>query len=168
MINSAYVLNQLSLTLGDPYAQHYISGCWRLLQRQVSEDKCMRCEGGDMNQYVGQKYRVIGHILKTHLTLTDVPYYCSLCLFRCQEWNDLIKHVHIKSSEAKWSPEDDGQEKKHIERLINLLSSWWKEQTSENFHERMPSTNRFRNRRPVFQLLVLFLWLRVHTPWFHL
>jgi hypothetical protein len=101
MINSAYVLNQLSLTLGDPYAQHYISGCWRLLQRQVSEDKCMRCEGGDMNQYVGQKYRVIGQILKTHLTLTDVPYYCSLCLFRCQEWNDLIKHVHIKSSEAK-------------------------------------------------------------------
>jgi uncharacterized protein (DUF2235 family) len=93
MINSAWVLNQLSLTLGDPYAQHYISGCWRLLQRQVSEDKCMRCEGEDMNQYVGQKYRVIGHILKTHLTLTDVPYYYSLCLFRCQEWNDLIKHV---------------------------------------------------------------------------
>jgi hypothetical protein len=68
MINSAWVLNQLSLTLGDPYAQHYISGGWRLLQRQVSEDKCMRCEGEDMNQYVGQKYRVIGHILKTHLT----------------------------------------------------------------------------------------------------
>ena len=33
---------------------------------------------------------------------------------------------HIKSSEAKWWQETDGQEKP-IERLINLLSSWWKE-----------------------------------------
>ena len=93
MINSAWVSKQLSLTLGDPYAQHCISGCRRLLQRQISEDQCMRCEGEDRNQYVGQKYRVIGHNMKTHLALTDVPYYCSLCLFRCQQWNDLIKHV---------------------------------------------------------------------------
>ena len=64
-----------------------------MLQRQISEDKCMRCEGEDRNQYVGQKYRVICHIMKTHLTLIDVPYYCNICLFRCQQWNDLIKHV---------------------------------------------------------------------------
>ena len=53
----------------------------------------MRCKGDERDVYIGQKYRVIGHIMKTHLTLTDVPYYCSLCLFRYQQWNDLIKHV---------------------------------------------------------------------------
>ena len=96
MINSAWVSIQLSLTLGDPYAQHCIWGYLRLLLRRMSEDSTLvhvTSAWYEKNQYVGQKYRVIGHIMKTHLALTDVPYYCSLCLFQCQQWNDLIKQI---------------------------------------------------------------------------
>ena len=90
----------------------------------------MRCEGDERDIYIGQKYRVIGHIMKTHLTLTDVPYYCSRCLFRCQQWNDLIKHVrHFRPHQIQRGrviASGDGQERKYIGKLTNLLSSWWK------------------------------------------
>ena len=43
--------------------------------------------------YIEAKYRVANHILKHHLSLDDVPYYCKLCLFRCFKEGELRDHV---------------------------------------------------------------------------
>ena len=57
----------------------------------------------------------------------------------------------------------DRKERMPTERLIKLLSSWWREHTSINFRERRPSSVMFRNRRHTLQHLALFLWSRIHT-----
>ena len=54
--------------------------------------RCTRCNKMG-NQVIDVKYRVADHILKYHLSLDQVPYYCTLCLFRCNEESQLLQHV---------------------------------------------------------------------------
>lgn len=55
--------------------------------------QCLRCMGRDGKQVIGRKQRVEEHILKTHLSLDQVPYYCRLCLFRSTSKHHLLSHV---------------------------------------------------------------------------
>jgi len=32
--------------------------------------------------------------MKLHTKLINVPYHCSLCTFRCQTWDDLVRNEH--------------------------------------------------------------------------
>ncbi|CAG2199373.1 unnamed protein product [Mytilus edulis] len=52
--------------------------------------RCLKCK--DADGYIGQKHRVEGHIWKLHMPLEVVPYYCTLCLFRCDKESDMLKH----------------------------------------------------------------------------
>ena len=49
--------------------------------------KCRVCGKLDRRQ------RLVGHLLKTHVSLDQVPYYCNLCNFRCTAKEDLARHV---------------------------------------------------------------------------
>ena len=51
--------------------------------------KCLE-EGCDM---WGEKKRVKEHIYKVHIPLCQSPFYCTLCLFRCEKEVDIKKHV---------------------------------------------------------------------------
>ena len=42
---------------------------------------------------VDRRSRIEDNLMKTHLSLTQVPYYCKLCLFRCQKREKLDHHV---------------------------------------------------------------------------
>lgn len=55
--------------------------------------QCLRCLHRTGKEMVDARYRVENHILKTHLSLDEVPHYCTLCLFRCQKRADLEDHV---------------------------------------------------------------------------
>jgi len=54
--------------------------------------KCLKCP--KESPFIGQRYRVEGHLMKLHTELINVPYHCSLCTFRCQTWDDLVRHEH--------------------------------------------------------------------------
>ena len=45
---------------------------------------------------VDWKSRIEEHMMMTHLSLTQAPYYCKLCLFRCQKREQLDHHVEVK------------------------------------------------------------------------
>ena len=49
--------------------------------------KCRVCGKLDRRQ------RLVGHLLKTHISFDQVPYYCNLCNFRCTAKEDLARHV---------------------------------------------------------------------------
>ncbi|XP_060566670.1 uncharacterized protein LOC132725552 [Ruditapes philippinarum] len=53
---------------------------------------CIHCEKAGKS-YREARYRVVGHILKHHLSLDQTPFYCSLCMFRCLTADALQKHV---------------------------------------------------------------------------
>lgn len=53
---------------------------------------CVHCSKNGAN-YTGERYRVIDHIQKHHLALDQVPFYCTLCMFRCSTRDALEKHV---------------------------------------------------------------------------
>ena len=55
--------------------------------------QCLRCchQGG--KEVIDVKARIECHIMKTHLSLDQVPFYCSLCLFRCSDKATLLEHV---------------------------------------------------------------------------
>ncbi|KAH3884520.1 hypothetical protein DPMN_008502 [Dreissena polymorpha] len=40
-----------------------------------------------------RKHRAIAHVLKHHVQLDRVPFYCTLCNFRCTATVDLLHHV---------------------------------------------------------------------------
>ena len=57
--------------------------------------QCMRCLNEEGKRVVDRKSRIEKHLMKTHLSLTQVPYYCKLCLFRCQKREQLDHHVDV-------------------------------------------------------------------------
>lgn len=62
--------------------------------------KCNRCEN-----FIGERAKVVSHVYKLHVPLEEAPFYCTLCLFRCQRQKELTKHVrgfvpHLNRQEA--------------------------------------------------------------------
>ena len=55
--------------------------------------QCLRCYHREQKRTVDRKGRIEDHIMKVHLALEEVPYYCRLCLFRCQRQEQLSSHV---------------------------------------------------------------------------
>jgi len=56
------------------------------------EYECLQCREVGVST-INRKGRIEDHVLKYHLPLDKVPYYCTLCLFRCTEWATLVHHV---------------------------------------------------------------------------
>lgn len=50
---------------------------------------------------VDRKGRMISHIMKQHIPLDEVPFYCSLCLFRATDQKSLMAHVQNYSRHVK-------------------------------------------------------------------
>ena len=44
-------------------------------------------------KYVAEKIRVEDHIMKMHLSLDEVPFYCSLCMFKCRSSTTLDNYL---------------------------------------------------------------------------
>ena len=44
--------------------------------------------------FIGQINRVEDHLMKLHTKLINLPYHCCLCTFRCQTWDDLVRHAY--------------------------------------------------------------------------
>ncbi|MEW8446381.1 MAG: hypothetical protein AB2661_21050 [Candidatus Thiodiazotropha sp.] len=55
--------------------------------------QCMPCFHKEGKETIDVRGRVEEHILKNHVSLDEVPFYCRLCLFRCQRREQLIQHV---------------------------------------------------------------------------
>ena len=54
---------------------------------------CLHCIRNSGVKHVDVKARMEDHILRQHIQFHQVPYYCSLCFFRCLKWDQLVKHV---------------------------------------------------------------------------
>jgi hypothetical protein len=54
--------------------------------------KCLKCP--KESPFIGQIYRVEDHLMKLHTKLINLPYHCCLCTFRCQTWDDLVRHAY--------------------------------------------------------------------------
>ena len=54
---------------------------------------CLKCLHKTGKERVDVKYRMEAHIIKDHLRRDEVPYYCSLCQFRCTKFKDLNDHL---------------------------------------------------------------------------
>ena len=54
--------------------------------------QCVRCLKKGV-EYINIKSRVEDHICKTHLAPDQLPYNCTLCLFRCTKKEDLQRHL---------------------------------------------------------------------------
>lgn len=65
----------------------------RMARHKGRAYQCLRCchQGG--KEVIDVKARIECHIMKTHLSLDQVPFYCSLCLFRCSDKATLLDHV---------------------------------------------------------------------------
>ena len=55
--------------------------------------QCLRCFSREGKRTVDIKCRIEDHIMKMHLALEEVPFYCKLCSFRCQKKEQLLQHV---------------------------------------------------------------------------
>ena len=55
--------------------------------------QCIPCYHKEGKETIDVKGRIEEHILKNHVSLDEVPYYCRLCLFRCQRHDQLLQHV---------------------------------------------------------------------------
>jgi hypothetical protein len=54
---------------------------------------CIVCETGPDGPYVAERYRVVEHIYKQHFAISETPFHCKLCQFRCTTKDALDKHV---------------------------------------------------------------------------
>ncbi|VDI59521.1 Hypothetical predicted protein [Mytilus galloprovincialis] len=54
---------------------------------------CLLCT--DSPAYMGQKHRVVTHILVNHVSVSRTPYFCTLCQFRCTNMDTLKQHVNF-------------------------------------------------------------------------
>ena len=54
--------------------------------------QCLCCLSKGV-QYVAEKILVEDHIMKMHLSLDEVPFYCSLCMFKCKTSTTLDNHL---------------------------------------------------------------------------
>ena len=56
--------------------------------------RCLHCEThGEVDVYVGEKFRVESHIWKYHIPMDRVPYSCHTCMFRCTTEDQWKKHL---------------------------------------------------------------------------
>ncbi|KAH3885430.1 hypothetical protein DPMN_009423 [Dreissena polymorpha] len=53
---------------------------------------CIHCKK-NMTTYINERYRMVDHVQKHHFALSEAPFYCSMCLFRCSTREALVKHV---------------------------------------------------------------------------
>ncbi|CAC5376834.1 unnamed protein product [Mytilus coruscus] len=66
--------------------------------------RCMHCQHPE--SFIAEKNRVEAHILKRHLALDKTRFYCTLCMFRCNDKNNLDRHLwsfvpHIRQKETQ-------------------------------------------------------------------
>ena len=55
--------------------------------------QCLRCLDQHGKEVIDVKSRIEDHIMKHHLSLDQVPFYCNLCLFKCKDLTTLQEHV---------------------------------------------------------------------------
>ncbi|KAH3868559.1 hypothetical protein DPMN_031708 [Dreissena polymorpha] len=53
---------------------------------------CIHCKK-NITTYINERYRMFDHVQKHHFALSEAPFYCSMCLFRCSTIEALLKHV---------------------------------------------------------------------------
>lgn len=81
--------------------------------------QCLRCSKD--KPYINEKLKVISHVYKHHIALQEAPFYCTLCLFRCQKWQQLKQHVkgfapHIFRVKAIHDRGEVHEEAKHLKK----------------------------------------------------
>ena len=64
-----------------------------MARRKGRAHLCLRCYHKTGKEYIDQKYRVEAHVLRDHLRRDEVPFYCSLCQFRCVKKEELDDHL---------------------------------------------------------------------------
>ena len=82
------------------YSKLYTSSLCRLTMSEQKSTKhhhgrgyqCRHCLK-DGKEYIQEKQRVEDHIRKQHLNADQLPFYCTLCLFRCTRREELRRHV---------------------------------------------------------------------------
>lgn len=73
--------------------------------------QCVRCMNKG-EEYFNTKSRMEGHIIKPHLGLDQIPFYCNLCMFKCRDYPTLKDHVtkfprhRAVVNEKKLEPDD--------------------------------------------------------------
>ena len=70
-------------------------GWWRRCRAGAESEayQCLPCYHKERRMVINEKGMIEDHILKNHVKLDEVPYYSSLCLFRCHSLQQLNKHV---------------------------------------------------------------------------
>ncbi len=93
--------------------------------------RCSKCP------FTETRHRAVAHFYKYHVSLSEAPFYCTLCLFRCTNLKDLDAHVkgyrphvdksklddgtHCKTSQCPYSVKDSD-----LIKLSKVDSdSWW-------------------------------------------
>lgn len=72
--------------------------------------QCLPCYHKEGRVVINEKGRIEDHILKTHVKLDEVPFYCSLCLFRCHSLQQLNKHVTAYARHREMAKKRDVQD----------------------------------------------------------
>ena len=72
--------------------------------------QCLPCYHKEGRVVINEKGRIENHILKNHVKLDEVPYYCSLCLFRCHSLQQLNKHVTAYARHREMARKRDVQD----------------------------------------------------------
>ncbi|KAH3787839.1 hypothetical protein DPMN_165968 [Dreissena polymorpha] len=44
-------------------------------------------------EHINERYRMVYHVQKHHYALSEAPFYCSMCLYRCSTREALVKLV---------------------------------------------------------------------------
>lgn len=80
----------------------------------------MQC-GGAGASYVGERYRVVDHVMKHHMALDQTPFYCKLCMFRCTTLDQLDRHVTSYKRHVTMAamPEYQGDASRYLVRNSN-------------------------------------------------
>jgi len=55
--------------------------------------RCVRCSMTGLNR-VNRRDRIAHHVLKYHVPLDEVPFSCTLCLFRCMDKASQVSHIN--------------------------------------------------------------------------
>ena len=55
--------------------------------------QCLHCLTKPGKRVIDIRCRLEDHIFKMHLSLSDVPFYCRLCLFWCKKREQLLSHI---------------------------------------------------------------------------
>ncbi|KAL4233717.1 hypothetical protein ACF0H5_008397 [Mactra antiquata] len=88
-LNSCEKLNR---KVKAPFYYIYFQAAFGKSTNQLKKYSCLHCERAGKS-YREARYRVMGHVLKHHLSLDETPFYCSLCMFKCTTMETLKSHV---------------------------------------------------------------------------